>query len=98
MEQAVAACAPDEDTHRELADRAILDRHPPVAVVNHPVSQISAQSSISSPLPSILWPFRSRVMLSAPITIPLFGQLTRSLSRVVSAVMVAPQLTWLASA
>src|SRR5829696_4544622 len=37
-------------------------------------------------------------MLSAPITMPLLGQLTRSLSRVVSVVMVSPHLTWLASA
>ena len=37
-------------------------------------------------------------MLPAPIMMPLLGQLTRSLSRVVSVVMVSPQLTWLASA
>src|SRR5215211_7143594 len=46
----------------------------------------------------MVWPLRSRVMLLAPITMPLLGQLTRSLSRVVSVVMVSPHLTWLASA
>ena len=37
-------------------------------------------------------------MSSAPITIPLLGQSTRSLSSVVSAVIVFPALDWLASA
>ena len=33
-------------------------------------------------------------MSSAPITIPLLGQLVRSLSSVVSVVMIAPQPNW----
>ena len=37
-------------------------------------------------------------MSSAPITMPLFGQSIRSLSRVVSTVIVSPQLTWSALA
>jgi hypothetical protein len=37
-------------------------------------------------------------MLLAPITMPLLGQLTRSLSSVVSVVMVSPHLRWRASA
>src|SRR3954447_22245754 len=37
-------------------------------------------------------------MLSAPMMMPLLGQLTRLWWRVVSAVIVSPQLTWLASA
>ena len=66
-----------------------------------PKSQVSClviASAAGVPSPSTRWPFRSSVTLSAPITIPLFGQLTRSLSSVVSAVIVSPQLTWLASA
>ena len=58
------------------------------------VSQLAA----GVPSPSTRWPFRSSVTSSAPITIPWFGQLTRSLLSVVSAVIVSPQLTWLASA
>ena len=65
-----------------------------------PTSQISRSEYRLEPAPSpeIVCPFRSSVTSSAPITIPLFGQSMRSLSSVVSAVMMSPQLTWLASA
>src|SRR5918994_1725350 len=51
------------------------------------------------PSPSIVWPLRSSVTLSAPITMPLVGQLIRSVCRVVSVVIVSPQLScWTAGA
>jgi Cytochrome bd terminal oxidase subunit I len=43
------------------------------------------------PSPAMTCPFRSRVMLSAPITIPLSGQLTRSLPSLVFTVITSPQ-------
>jgi hypothetical protein len=63
-----------------------------------PVSQNSPrrQRLTGSPSPATVWPFRLRVMSSAPITMPLLGQPVRSLSSVVSAVIVSPQRTWLA--
>ena len=61
-----------------------------------PRSQIpsSKQDPAGTPSPPTVWPFRSSVMSSAPITIPLLGQLVRSLSSVVSVVMIAPQPNW----
>jgi hypothetical protein len=61
-------------------------------------SSFLGHCSNSLPSPATTWPFRSSVMLSAPITMPLFGQSRRSLSRVVSAVIVSPHFTWLLSA
>src|SRR6267142_2236837 len=65
-----------------------------------PRSQIgsSRHEPAGTPSPPTVWPFKSSVMLSAPITIPLLGQLVRSLSSFVFVVIVAPQLTLLASA
>ena len=60
-----------------------------------PTSQNSVSGSHPAagvPSPSIVWSFRSRVTLSAPITMPLLGQLTRLWWRVVSVVIVSPQL------
>src|SRR5215218_9340374 len=50
-------------------------------------------------LPAIAdtWLFRSRVIPFAPIRMPLLGQLMRSACRVVSVVIVSPQLTLLAA-
>src|SRR5215204_869556 len=50
-----------------------------------------------APSPSITWPFRSSVTPSAPIRTPLFGQSVRSLSSVVSAVIVSPHFTSISS-
>ena len=57
-----------------------------------PASQICrrGQRLTSLPSPEIVWPFRSRVMPSAPIRMPLFGQPVRSWLSVVSAVIVSP--------
>jgi len=70
------------------------------ALLSTPTSQLSpsGQGSTGVPSPSMVWPLSCRVRLSAPITMPLFGQLTRSLSSVVSVVMGSPQPTWLAYA
>ena len=51
------------------------------AVLSMPTSHdapSSAHASTGAPSPLMVWPFRSRVMSSAPITIPLFAQLVRS--------------------
>ena len=50
------------------------------AVLSMPTSQYapSGQAATHAPSPLTVWPFRSRVMLSAPMTIPLFGQFARS--------------------
>ena len=64
-------------------------------LLNTPMSQNSFRGlhpAAGVPSPSIRWPLRSRVMSSAPITIPWFGQSRRSRSSVVSAVIVSPQL------
>src|SRR5829696_927589 len=50
----------------------------------------SGHESTGVSSPPIVCPSRSSVIPSAPITIPLFGQLVRSLVSVVSAVIVAP--------
>jgi hypothetical protein len=70
------------------------------AVLSMPMSQDtpSGHDGNSEPSPATVWPFRSSVMSSAPITIPLFGQLTRSAPSLVSAVIVTPQLTRVGSA
>ena len=60
-----------------------------------PTSQISRSGHALNGLPSpeIVCPFRSSVMSSAPITIPLFGQSRRSRSSVASTVIMSPQLS-----
>ena len=51
------------------------------------------QSANSLPSPSMTWPLRSSVTLSAPITMPLLGQSIRSFASFVLATMVCPQVT-----
>ena len=58
----------------------------------------SGQEATAAPSPFTVWPFKSSAMLSAPITIPLFGQFARSPASFVSVVIVSPQLSWLANA
>jgi hypothetical protein len=97
-----AVCGPfREDADAELLDGSAHDGEPVMAShVEHPdVAGLPlGAGSAGVPSPSMVWPLRSRVMLSAPMMMPLLGQLTRSLSSVVSVVMVSPQPTWLASA
>jgi hypothetical protein len=51
----------------------------------------SKHAPAGTPSPPIVWPFRSSVMSSAPITIPLPAQSLRSLSSFVSVLTIAPQ-------
>src|SRR5262245_14603185 len=71
---------------------SIVTRLCPV-LLSTPTSQSVAggQEGGGVPSPSMTWPLRSRVMLSAPITIPLSGQFTRSLASFVFAVITSPQ-------
>jgi len=70
------------------------------AVLSMPMSHAapSGHDATGSPSPLTICPLRSSVMSFAPITIPLFGQFARSVSSVVSLVIVAPQLTCVARA
>src|SRR3954454_11690971 len=70
------------------------------AALSTPTSQDSpsGHDATGAPSPPTVCPFKSSVMLSAPITIPLLGQSVRSLVSFVSLVIVMPQLTWLATA
>src|SRR3954452_13182396 len=53
----------------------------------------TSQSNVLLTTPSIVWPLRSTVTLSAPTTSPSFGQLLRSLASLTLCVSVCPQLT-----
>jgi hypothetical protein len=62
------------------------------ALLSTPTSQAvsGGQEGTGVPSPSMTCPFRSSVMLSAPITIPLSGQFTRSPASFVFAVITSP--------
>ena len=66
---------------------------------NTPTSQGSSggQSANSVASPSMTWPLRSSVTLSAPMTMPLLGQSIRSFRSFVFVTIVCPQLTRAAS-
>src|SRR3954454_2824710 len=53
----------------------------------------TSQSNVLLTTPSIVWPLRSTVMLSVPITSPSSGQLVRLLASLTLCVSVCPQLT-----
>src|SRR3954454_8478364 len=53
----------------------------------------TSQSNVLLTTPSIVWPLRSTVMLSVPITSPSPGQLVRLLASLTLCVSVWPQLT-----
>jgi hypothetical protein len=75
----------DQDADAELADRSTHDGQPVIAspVEHADVTVLTLGAGVDPPAVAIngVWPLRSRVMLSAPITIPSLGQSTRSLSR-----------------
>jgi hypothetical protein len=77
--EAIAVRAERDDGGRELSNRAVLDRDPVVAgTVVHAevagVEVVAAEHAVTVDRVAA----RSSVMLSAPITMPLSGQLTRS--------------------
>jgi len=96
-----AAAAGDADAKVELPYRAAGDRDMavPGAVVYPDVTKRGGgEEAGGMPSPSMTCPLRSRVMLSAPITIPVSGQFTRSLVSFVFAVITSAQGSCLRSA
>ncbi len=70
--------APRSRTRAPTRRRTVTPSWPSLAIPRSQGSVIGSHPGNSVPSPSIRCPSRSRVMSSAPITMPLLGQLTRS--------------------